>query len=203
MAVPSGAQKDSGEWELAASRITDIGAELNEVGTYWYEVSLSKDIPGLWHGMPGVVLVHKVRVLLAKGPDGRLVCTGLIVGALRSPDPTFEIQARTLREIPLTKILRRVAVEMAKDPKAAEFFDVGLEPFDQPRLRPGRKGHSSDFYSEVARLYHAARQREPRRYVVAVRETLNSTRPKNDQASDRTVRRWIKQALKEEKEKSE
>jgi hypothetical protein len=144
-----------------------------------------------------VELETRVRVRLGKDPDGRLLCTGLIVGALEDPDLPTEIQARTLREIPLAQILGFVARAMSTDPLAAEFFVVGPVPFDQPRLRPGPKGHPPDFYQSISRLYKAAKERQPRAPVKAVRDTINSTRPKSQQVSDATVRRWIRRSEKE------
>jgi hypothetical protein len=190
-------------WYLhEAERIQDIGSEVGQEGDYWYGIRYRKDLPGLHQ-----VLESSFRVRLGKSPEGRLICTGLILGAFHDLERTVEpveIQAGMLREIPLAQAISEVARLVAEDPVAAKFFEVRLAPFAPPRLRPGPKGHSREHFDDIWQLYRAALEREPRAPVKTVLEQINADRPRGEPpVSDATLRRWIRRARKEHKKEEE
>lgn len=145
----------------------------------------------------------RMPVLVRLGErDGKLVCTGLILGA--SPSHPHErardeITARDLRAVPLGAIVANIA-SLLVDRESPRFEDLESEdavlirdlvqtaawPVNQrPRARPGPKGWDDAHWTEVAQCYRGAVQkRQPVR--AAIQERFN--------VSESTARRWIERA---------
>jgi hypothetical protein len=145
------------------------------------------------------------RVLLRLGlsRQGRLVCTGLIVGTAEplwgDPPEIGEVTARQLRAIPLGEMIASLALSAAigskrpDDPIQAYLARVRgrplrerVTPYPGPQARPGPKGHPSEHYERVAVAYREALVAHPRAPMKALAEQLHY--------SDATVRRWVQRA---------
>lgn len=150
--------------------------------SHWWEAQLE--------GMP-----HPVLVRLAKGEDGRLVCTGLILGAQTNvwprPDlgdehltPEREVTARSLRAVPLGAIVSRLT---ATSHLPGDNLANTLPPdLPLPKLRPGPKGHPRQHFEDMAARYRRALVTNPRRPVKAVSEETGYP--------EATVRRHLQRA---------
>jgi hypothetical protein len=152
---------------------------------YWVVLWPYPDVPA------EQTLTHPLEIRLRKGPDGRLVCTGLKIGQLRQRRvggarwfEETEITTRQLAAIPLGQIMRQLAehfgdiamLTAAFAWQAAPGADQPGDPFT-PRLqehqasrpRPGRRGHPPEFWEHLAAVYRAAllaNPQHPHAYVV-------------------------------------
>jgi hypothetical protein len=113
--------------------------------------------------------------------DGRLVCTGLLIGW---NEPRAEVTARALRNIRLGEILGDLVPMGARAPTAKGRKAARALVTDAPRARtrrPGPAGHPREHYEQVAKLYkEAGKRRAPVKWVA---EQMD--------ASPATVHRWL------------
>jgi Homeodomain-like domain len=142
---------------------------------------------------------------VGRSPDGRLICTGLLLANLDIPaiyDPPpgapewfrserVEVTARSLRELPLPDLLGSITA-LRDHPEAREqaFFREIFRLADNlpalPRRRPGPKGYPRSHFEQVAEEYRVVLALEPRAPVKALAKRL--------QYSEATVRRWVQRA---------
>lgn len=127
--------------------------------------------------------------------DGRLVCTGLLLGG---DVPDEEVTTSTLRGIPVAQLLAEVE-RMAKGEHGAlaEAWarEVGIgraDRFERPKVRPGRRGHPREHYEEVARRYLEALRTHPHKPTAHLAQTI--TDPDGHPVAPSTVRRWLERA---------
>ena len=145
---------------------------------------------------------YPIAVQLGQANDGRLICTGLRLGGEEVPGGTsggpVEITARSLREIPLTRLLVAITgVLNAQQMKArvhpaasvtrtADLFEEKLMPYMRIPARPGPKGYPDEHFRQVADAYRRALIKHPRGTFKALADQLH--------ASEATVRRWVQRA---------
>jgi hypothetical protein len=132
-----------------------------------------------------------VSVRVGSLPNGRLGCTGLILG-----DGTTEITSHGLREVKVPEIVSAAAKAYElhgghADPGFAHFllgYDIGDGIRRKPRVRPGRKGYGREHFEGQAlpQLYARALETDPSRPARFVADRLEISEP--------TARRWIKRA---------
>jgi hypothetical protein len=172
----------------------------------WIHLAPTK--PGYTPDNPTIPFPIDVRLGVA--PDGKMICTGLRIGAW---DESVEIKASGLRHVPLTQILgdiatlrrivpRKSASGGVADP-AAEVHARAKE-VAPTRARPGRRGHPIEFYEGIAALYREAIANSPGRvyaYMVAhVRDSEGrllygeTDRPDIQRSREATVRKQVGKA---------
>jgi hypothetical protein len=162
-----------------------------------------KGIEHNWIAFHDDRLPFPIAISVGRSPDGRLVCTGLLIANLDFPaiyDPPpdapewygskrVEVTARSLRQLPLAALLGSIEA-LRDDPKARAFyrevFRLADDLPERPRRRPGRKGHDQAHFEHVAEAYRAALARAPQAPVKLLAEQLH--------ASEATVRRWVHRA---------
>ena len=136
----------------------------------WVNVTIS--------GTPGLPSRMLVRVEAA--PDGRLICTGLILAATGRPAPKVVIDrrpegelevlrgrvgsraaitARGLRKIPLAHILAGLVFDPTVLEQWRQLGIIGQNA--RPGVRPGPKDHSPEHYTAVIAAYRQALQDAP------------------------------------------
>jgi hypothetical protein len=139
-----------------------------------------------WIGVRDDTLPAPLLVRLGTSREGRLVCTGLILG---DAEPK-ELTARGLRSIPLAQIVAMLAQEAGDEGfwagALAGMIRRRAEPYQGPQTRPGPKGHPADHYEQVAAAYRQALVDHPRAPMKALAAQLH--------VSDATVRRWVQRA---------
>jgi hypothetical protein len=135
-------------------------------------------------------------------PDGRLICTGLLIGwqidaigdpAQADPAARKELTARALRDIRLGELLADYAPLAAdgSDPNPSRSRDASpipnwlLQTVPRPP-HPGPKGYDDNHYKRVAQLYKAALVDAPRAPMVRLAEQL--------QCGNATAYRWRDEA---------
>jgi hypothetical protein len=131
-------------------------------------VSLDRSLDG-----PFFELAGELPVAVQVGREnGRLVCTGVLVGW---GDPPRRVTAEALRSVRLGELLRELgrvlAPEMARDAPSVS------------RRNPGPKPWPDSRYEAVASLYERALEVQPDRPVVWLAEQMNASRA--------TVYRWL------------
>jgi hypothetical protein len=144
-----------------------------------------------WNKFADGDLPQPVLIRLRQAPDGRLVCTGLIIGAVEEK----EISGRDLRRISLPDVLELVDAETAARtksqgwkayidrPRAAPIStDTSYSP---PTLRPAA-GWPREHFEQVARAYRANLVMHPFAPLKALARQLGTTEP--------TARRWVLRA---------
>jgi len=116
------------------------------------------------------------RVLLRLGlsRQGRLVCSGLIVG---TAEPLWG-------DPPEIGEVTRSAT--SGHPACGRPLRERVTSYPGPQARPGPKGHPSEHYERVAVAYREALVAHPRAPMKALAEQLHY--------SDATVRRWVQRA---------
>jgi hypothetical protein len=151
--------------------------------------------PGPWTKVTGGGLDMPLYVRLGH-IDGRLACTGLVIGDTDPRHPPREVTTRSLR-VPLAAIVAEIARFRDHDNDdeitheltrgVREFIRSELHdtPTGRPRARPGAQGHPDEFYEEVASRYREAVKHHPRSPTKA----LAAEYP-NYEAS--TVRYWLR-----------
>lgn len=154
--VPHGfRQQDSHRW------VTPLGRQWRG----WYEVLE----PGTDDSVDPPV---HMRVGLA--PDGRLVCTGVLVGALADGEgQDGEVTARAVHDLKVGQLVSELASYRAPKARPTNFAEALMQRKAQamlgaaeaatprPRVRPGPKGHPLEFYEGVADDYRMACQEAP------------------------------------------
>jgi len=140
--------------------------------------------------------------------EGRLVCTGLRLGALDEPE--VEITPRNLRKIYLPRILDEVRDGMPDTfPNPADreryleaiglsgLLDADKAPLATPPKRPGPKGQPPEHFARVAEVYRRGLKQSPQSPVKYLRENLY---PKKNALGtsyvvpEATAHRWLKRA---------
>jgi hypothetical protein len=131
-------------------------------------------------------LPFPVQLSLGRSSDGRLVCTGLVIGAMDEPR---EITSRSLRELPLGDLLGSIA-RLRDDPDVGSFLRATFELADDigetPRHRPGPRGYDREHFEHVAVVYREALAVAPRAPMQEVARRLST--------SEATARRWVQRA---------
>jgi len=132
-------------------------------------------------------LPFPVLMSFGRAADGRLVCTGLVAGAM--VDAPAEITSRSLREIPLSRLLSAV-VHLKDDPDFGGFYkavlDLADDVGDLPRSRPGPDGYDRKHFEQVAAAYREALGVTPRGPMGELARRLG--------VSKATARRWVQRA---------
>ncbi len=132
---------------------------------YWYTVTV--DVPAEKGREKYTIFVR-----LGKVPEGRLVCTGLLIGAVGSER---EITARSLRRIPLAQLL----TFLARISGGGAPGTLRLRPF----TRPGPTGLPREHFEDVAKGYREALINAPRAPIKFLAKLWG--RP------EVSVRRWV------------
>ena len=140
-----------------------------------------------WIGVRGYGLPYPVQIRLGRAADGRLICTGLKAAVPLDHETAadFEVTARSLREIPLTRILTAFAAKM--DEPSTRAFQARLfpswhleslaVPFARPPVRPGPKGHPRSFFEGLAKAYERALLETPRCPTKTLAATMGYSEP--------------------------
>lgn len=152
-------------------------------------------VDGTWHRVVADdETMPDICVRLAQSPDGRLVCTGLL---LTSPT---EVTARGMREVRIAEIVTAAARYLSSEGPTSlrwalsSFINAGENLSDTvgetavARTRPGPSGHPREHYERVAELYRRALVEHPRAPVKALVDQLGPGH------ADSTVRRWLREA---------
>ena len=150
-------------------------------------------------------LPFPVAVSLGRAPDGRLIITGLLGANLDIPavyaedapgapdwfpSKRVEITSRSLRELPLGKLLSSVSA-LKDDPKSRALYRrlLGLAddlPASFQRPRPGRNPLTREHFEKVAQAYRRALAEPPGAPVKTLAKQWN--------VPEATLRRWIQRA---------
>jgi hypothetical protein len=162
-----------------------------------------KGIEHNWIAFHDDRLPFPVAISVGRSPDGRLICTGLLIANLDFPavyDPPpgapewfgsqrVEVTARSLRELPLAELLGSITA-LRDDPKGRalfrEIFRLADDLSALPRRRPGPKGYDRAHFEQVAEAYRAALVHAPQAPIKALAGQLYR--------SEATVRRWVQRA---------
>ena len=136
---------------------------------------------------------YPIELRVGRAEDGRLICAGL---QLAGDETDSEVTARSLREIPLARILLGVAAFFATAEVASTFRSTledmlglkqaAVQPYHRVPTRPGPKGYPDDHFELVAAAYQRALIEYPRSTFKALATQLH--------ASEATVRRWVQRA---------
>ena len=156
---------------LPPERTKELFAELAE--GRWLRVEAQGPRP--------VVLMRFGRV------DGRLVCTGLLLGA----EAEAEISARTLRDVPLGQLTSQARLNVGVE----WWLEHGLmAPVPAPIFvsRPGPKGHPREHFAQVAAAYRQALHEAPDAPVQYL--TRRFLTPDLAPVPESTVRRWLQRS---------
>jgi hypothetical protein len=121
---------------LQPSHVQDV---LGELATFDYWLRIEGG------GLPWPVLVRLGR------SEGRLVITGLIVGA--GEDHPAEITSRGLRLVTVPEITAGIARMAKGDPILEDLFLDTAPPYRRPRRRPGQVRLPREHFEAVARSY--------------------------------------------------
>jgi hypothetical protein len=158
---------------------SEIADEIKQ-GDDWYAVAWKTGSPtgGLYDG--------EVLIRLAKSPDGRLVCTGMVLGGAVGSET--EITARSLRDLPLTPLLAKLGQWREKRDQTG-IFSAGFKRY-APQRRRGPQGLDDEHFKKIADLYREAIKLQPRAPLKAMKELLG----KDEDRSDSTIHGWIRQA---------
>lgn len=140
-----------------------------------------------WFAFRGNGLPFPVMMSMGKAADGRLTCTGLVLGALAAEQ--VEVTARSLRELPLAELLGAV-VALKDDSDFGGIYRAMLDLADDldelPRRRPGPKGYDRSHFERVAAIYRQALKTSPHAPMKETSRVLHT--------SEATARRWVQRA---------
>lgn len=129
---------------------------------------------------------YGVCMRLGRTPDGRVACSGLILGGSRRfGDPVFGITAASLRSIPIGQLVD-VLTHRTSGPGYGLLEQ--LPGFQRP-TRLGPKGIPRERLAEVAALYRQALEERPSAPVRWISEHILGPTGKTTPVS--TVRRWL------------
>ena len=141
---------------------------------------------GLGPDFPDDPGIPPVFVALGKADDGRLICTGLIIGEIGNfSSGTRELTARALRQIRIPELITFVKRAEGQHSKARELVDSAPAVGRKPR------GKGQQFLQDVARDYRRALEVAPSRPTAWLAEQYGVPGFPKPAA---TVRRWLKQA---------
>lgn len=143
-----------------------------------------RDWMGLGPDLPDDPGVPPVFVSLGKSEDGRLICTGLIIGEFGPFSfGTRELTARALRQIKIPELIEFVRQAESQNVRARELIESA------PEIRRKPRGKGDAFLREVAERYRQALEIAPSRPTAHLSKLYD--RPPV------TIRRWLKQAERE------
>jgi hypothetical protein len=117
--------------------------------------------------------------------EGRLVVTGLVIGA----EDEAELTSRAIR-IKIPEVTQTILTAARKPGASAEmiqalFVDTAA-PYRRPRARPGPRGLPKEHFEEVAQVYRSVTRGHPRSPMPEVAKRLHTT--------EATARRWVQRA---------
>lgn len=125
----------------------------------------------------GAMLPIPIAMKLGTSEDGRLVCTGLRLGAEDAPgfDPTpLEITATILHRIPLGRIVDQLAklraARTGEMQKIQSRLDSMVTEHGRSAIRRGPRGHTPEFWEGIATVYREALVASPHRTARYVAE---------------------------------
>jgi hypothetical protein len=139
--------------------------------------------------------VPPFQIRLARASDGRTICTGLRIGEREEHDPEGpiaerEIQARTLRQIPLGQVVDELTSDEYRAGLDEHTLGYGRELLERfvperqvTRRRIGPRGWPMEHWQRVAELYREALARRPRNPHRYIAEHFPTT--------EQTSRRWV------------
>ena len=152
----------------------------------------------------GGLFPFPVRLRLGQGAGGRLVVSWMEIG-MESADPSSEgqptnITAKSLRQLAgaLTGFMKSIAEHDREDDEVWRFvaghvLPAVAQPYGGVVVRPGRRGHSDQFYREVAEAYRVACEEDAEQpFSLLARRLFRS---------ESQTRRLVKHALEMEKPK--
>jgi hypothetical protein len=125
-------------------------------------------------------------------PDGRLICTGLLVGW--DPEEPAEVTSRALRRIKLSEIMADLPNLPDKAPSALGRRSIKSLIEAAPKARPahpGPQGWPDEHYQEVARLYRAGLVKAPRSPMKWLAAQLDTSEPTAYRWRDEAVNRGL------------
>jgi hypothetical protein len=137
-----------------------------------------------------------VALAMAKSSDGRMICTGLIVG-LNEAYPLgngewgkpIEVTSRALRRIPVAELIGRAVTQ---DPISDHHAPLRRKVLSRSpesmsvRRAPGPKGHPDEHFRWVADQYRKALEANPRAPMAWLDERIDVDRS--------TITRWVQRA---------
>ena len=140
-----------------------------------------------WPDAPFPILMR-----LGRSAEGRLVCSGLVLGGGQPGEPRVgiqrgragvEVSATKLRQIPLGQLL-----DEASRRQTTEWWLAQLPEFQRP-TRMGPRGTSGEKLANVATLYRRALEERPSAPVEWMRRQILGPTGKATPAV--TIRRWL------------
>lgn len=152
---------------------------------------------GNWVGFEGGELEQPVLIRLDRADDGRLICTGLVIGAhwgsSRRSRTNVELTSRSLRGVRVAELVSQVQAGLKRgewDAIARMIYgtigDLAEPVKGLRRTRPGPQGHPRTHFQAVAATYRqviAEGHRAPFRELTA-----------RLHVSEATARRWVQRA---------
>jgi len=161
---------------------SEIADEIKQ-GDNWYAVAWKTG------ALTGDMYDGELLIRLAKSPEGRIVCTGMVLGGAVGSET--EITARSLRDLPLAPLLAGLGRwREARDQTG--IFSAGFKRY-APKLRRGPQGLPAAHFERIADLYREAIKLQPRAPLKAMRELLAKDKG-GYVPSDSTIHGWIRQA---------
>jgi hypothetical protein len=156
-----------------------------------------------WVVLEGGSLPYPVTLSVGIGDDGRLHCTGVILGAFT--EETAEITSASLRDVRITELLQEIVgagklleavIEYTGPGEGRPFLDrltPGLIPDIPPRSMPVRgapldRGH----FEAVAEAYRSALTVNLRAPMAELRRQLSESLDR--EVPEPTARRWVQRA---------
>ena len=111
----------------------------------------------------GGLLPYPVEMELGSDPNGRITVIGLRIGG----EAPVSVTATSLRQVgaAINDLLQKLAEHKLQGPEWENWYGPVLHstavPYQGIALRPGRRGHSPEYYREVAEAYRAAVASDP------------------------------------------
>jgi hypothetical protein len=161
---------------------SEIADEIKQ-GDNWYAVAWKTG------ALTGGMYDGELLIRLAKSSDGRLVCTGMVLGGGAGSET--EITARSLRDVPLAPLLAGLG-QWRENRDQTGIFGAGFKRY-APKLRRGPRGLPDEHFKKIADLYRIALNRQPRAPLMVMRELLAKDRG-GYVPSDSTIHGWVRQA---------
>jgi len=143
--------------------------------------------------------IPPLALRVGKTPDGRLICTGLLIGPIGvteingerfyDSEAVHEVTARTLRRVKLGELLNEITEvagdETLPDSAAAQRIIAAAQEGRAAR-RPGPKGYPAEHFANVANAYRQALMVRPLTPIKYLAEQLG--------ASEASIHRWLRRA---------
>jgi len=146
-----------------------------------------------WLRLSGGDLPYPVSISIGVGVDGRLACTGLIVGAAEGD--SVEITSTSLRSVKIADLLQDVSA-LTDDEDFGDLMHHVIQSVADdlpgPRTRPGARGLPHEHFETVAREYRRALRVAQRAPVQELRRRMGAA--SGHDVPEPTARRWIQRA---------